>query len=328
LKIALTLGEPAGIGPDIALQIPQWELSSQIIVIGDPDLLAERARLLGSRVRIAIWDGATTGRSAETLNVLPVERARGTTCGQPDVANVPYVLKTLDTAVQGCLDGTFDALVTGPVQKSILNKAGIRFTGHTEYLADATHSPDVVMMLATAGLRVALATTHLPLKAIFGALSPQRIERTILTTCSGLHDFFGIASPRLLVLGLNPHAGEEGELGTEEIEYIAPVIRALQANGVAVRGPLPADTAFLPGVLADTDAVIAMYHDQGLPVLKHMGFGEAVNITLGLPFIRTSVDHGTALEHAGTGRAHAGSLRRAAQTAIEMATARPPRRPA
>jgi 4-hydroxythreonine-4-phosphate dehydrogenase len=318
MKIALTPGEPAGIGPDICLQVPPWQLPADILVIADPELLRERARLLRSPVSIAEYDGGAFVRSPDVLNVVPVARGGPTTCGHPDAANATYVLRTLDVAIRGCLDGAFDALVTGPVQKSIINKAGIPFTGHTEYLAEATGRPDVVMMLATSGLRVALATTHLPLKSVISAISPQRIERTILTTWDGLHRYFGIASPRLLVCGLNPHAGEDGEMGTEEIECITPVIRGLCDKGLRIAGPRPADTAFLPEVLAKTDAVIAMYHDQGLPVLKHAGFGEAINITLGLPFIRTSVDHGTALELAGTGRAHATSLRRALQTAIEM----------
>ena len=320
MRIALTPGEPAGIGPDICLEVAGWKLPAEIVVIADPDLLRERAAILGFPLRIVEYHPEQS--STSDLIVLPVGRARPTRCGVLDPANAPYVLRTLDAAVAGCLSGEFDAMVTGPVQKSVLNQAGIRFTGHTEYLAEAAHTEDVVMMLATPGLRVALATTHLALRRVFAEITPRRIESTVRVTWNGLRDLFGIESPRLLVCGLNPHAGEDGELGREEIEIITPVIQQLAAEGLRVIGPRPADTAFLPDVLAQIDAVVAMYHDQGLPVLKHMGFGEAINVTLGLPFIRTSVDHGTALEHAGTGRARADSLRNALRTAIEMACRR------
>lgn len=324
MRIALTPGEPAGIGPDICLDVAHWKLPADVVVIADPALLQERADSLRSPVSIREYGGPSSGASPfGSLTVLPIERARETIAGRPDVANAGYVLKTLDRAVAGCLEGEFDALVTGPVHKSVINKAGIPFTGHTEYLADVTGTPDVVMMLATTGLRVALATTHLALKDIFAAITRQRVERTLKITSRGLIEYFGIESPRLLVCGLNPHAGEEGELGTEEIETITPIIRKLTEEGLRIEGPRPADTAFLPDVLANIDAVVAMYHDQGLPVLKHMGFGKAVNITLGLPFIRTSVDHGTALELAGTtGRARADSLHHALHTALQMASCR------
>jgi 4-hydroxythreonine-4-phosphate dehydrogenase len=327
VKIALTPGEPAGIGPDICIEAAHWTLPAEVVAVADPELLRRRAERLRIPLTIVEYHpGQTVANRPGTLAVLPVRLAREVECGRLDAANAPYVLDALDAAIAGCLGGEFDALVTGPVQKSVINQAGIRFTGHTEYLADAARTPDVVMMLATAGLRVALATTHLALRDVFRALTPERLENTLTTTWAGLRDCFAIESPRLLVCGLNPHAGEDGGLGDEEIEFITPVIRRLAAQGMRLTGPRPADTSFLPEVLAGTDAVVAMYHDQGLPVLKHMGFGEAVNVTLGLPFIRTSVDHGTALELAGSGQARADSLRHALQTAIAMASCRARRR--
>lgn len=320
--IALTPGEPAGIGPDLVVRIltqpgavPD---SIALVVIADPALLKARAGQLGHRVDLAPWRGPVPGRY-----ILPVTTRAPVVAGQLNTANAAYVLETLDTAIDGCLAGDFDALVTGPVHKGILNDAGIRFTGHTEYLAGRTGATQVVMMLATetpqGPLRVALATTHLALKDVSRAITQEYLERVVQTLHDDLRARFGIAAPRILVCGLNPHAGESGHLGREEIEVIAPVIDRLAAAGMQLSGPVPADTAFLPARLAQTDAVLAMYHDQGLPVLKHAGFGQAVNITLGLPFPRTSVDHGTALDRAGTGDIDTGSLVAAMQLGCRLA---------
>jgi 4-hydroxythreonine-4-phosphate dehydrogenase len=323
-RIAVTPGEPAGIGPDLCLQALARPQAARFVVVADPDVLDRRMRRLGLSLPLVEYrpDAAPGATSPGAITVLPVRAANPAVCGEPDPANAAYVLETLKTAVAGCLDGRFDAMVTGPVHKGVINRAGIRFSGHTEYLAMLTGTPDVVMMLATRGLRVALATTHVALKDVFAGITPQRIESVLRTTHRGLHELFGVDEPRLLVCGLNPHAGEDGELGTEEIESITPVIVRLAREGMKINGPRPADTAFLPDVLAGTDAVVAMYHDQGLPVLKHMGFGNAINVTLGLPLIRTSVDHGTALELAGSGRARGGSLELALETAIAMAAHR------
>ncbi len=322
--IAVTPGEPAGIGPDLCLQVLARRADGGQIVIADPGVLERRMRRLGLDLTLVEYrPGADPRASAPgTITVLPVTAANPAVCGETDPANAAYVLDTLKTAVEGCLEGRFDAMMTGPVHKGVINRAGIRFSGHTEYLAMLTATRDVVMMLATPGLRVALATTHVALRDVFDGITPERIEAVLRTTHRGLRELYGIDDPRLLVCGLNPHAGEDGELGTEEIGSITPVIRRLAREGMAVDGPRPADTAFLPEVLAATDAVVAMYHDQGLPVLKHMGFGNAINITLGLPLIRTSVDHGTALELAGSGRARAGSFELALDTAIAMASRR------
>ncbi len=322
--IAVTPGEPAGIGPDLCLQTLARRPEANYVVIADPGVLERRMRRLGLELTLVDYHGDAEPHTARrgTITVLPLAAANPEVCGEPDTANAAYVLESLRTAVAGCLDGRFDAMVTGPVHKGVINRAGVRFSGHTEYLAMLTATPDVVMMLATRGLRVALATTHVALRDVFDGITPERIEAVLRTTHRGLRDLFGIDAPRLLVCGLNPHAGEDGELGTEEIESITPVIRRLAREGMTIHGPRPADTAFLPELLAETDAVVAMYHDQGLPVLKHMGFGNAINITLGLPLIRTSVDHGTALELAGSGRARAGSLELALDTAAAMAVHR------
>lgn len=319
--IALTPGEPAGIGPDICLQLAQQDLPAPIVVLADPDLLHARARRLGLPLTLKEYQPGREARIAPagTLEILPVRCARNDVCGTPDPANAAYILETLRQAVQGCARGEFAAMVTGPVNKAVINSAGIPFTGHTEFRAEITGTDAVVMMLATPGLRVALVTTHLALKEIFGAITREKVTSTLRITHDGLRRFFGIDNPRLLVCGLNPHAGEDGNLGREEIEIINPAIAALRDAGLQIIGPKPADTSFLPADLTDLDAVVAMYHDQGLPVLKHMGFGKAINVTLGLPIIRTSVDHGTALELAGTGRADAGSLDAAILAAVEMA---------
>jgi len=262
-----------------------------------------------------------TTRAGE-LGVLPVPLKTPVVCGRLEPANARYVLDTLDLAISGCLDGTFAAMVTGPVNKAVINEAGIPFSGHTEYLAAATRTRDVVMLLATPGLRVALATTHVPLSEVSALITPQRLTVVLRILHAGLRKNFGIERPVISVCGLNPHAGEGGHLGREEIDNIIPAMQALRTEGMQLIGPLPADTAFTAERLRKTDAVLAMYHDQGLPVLKHLGFGRAVNITLGLPIVRTSVDHGTALELAGTGKADSGSLQAALQSAIDIARVR------
>jgi 4-hydroxythreonine-4-phosphate dehydrogenase len=324
LRIALTPGEPAGIGPDLCLQLASQERHVELVAICDPALLQARAEILrmpfSCRVLQDNADPVTT-RAGE-LSVLPVTLTTPAICGRPEPANARYVLETLDRAVSGCLDGSFVAMVTGPVNKAIINEAGIPFSGHTEYLAAATRTGDVVMLLATPGLRVALATTHVPLAAVSALITAQRLTVVLRILHAGLQDYFGIERPVISVCGLNPHAGEGGHLGREEIDSIIPAMQALTAEGMHLIGPLPADTAFTPERLRLTDAVLAMYHDQGLPVLKHLGFGRAVNITLGLPIIRTSVDHGTALELAGSGNADTGSLQAAVQTAVEIARRR------
>jgi 4-hydroxythreonine-4-phosphate dehydrogenase len=317
-RIAVTTGEPAGVGPDLCVALTNYNFSAEIVLIGDPRLLAGRAAALQHKLQLpAYGHDAPTG--AGRFSVLPVELAAPATAGSVDTANAGYVLQTLDRAIEGCLCGEFDAVVTAPVHKGVINEAGIAFTGHTEYLAEKTDTPQVVMMLATPGLRVALATTHLPLAAVPAAISRDSLEAVLRCLHAGLQLHFSITDPRILVAGLNPHAGESGHLGREETDIIEPVIARLQKHGMRLTGPLPADTLFTPPYLAQADAVLAMYHDQGLPVLKHMGFGRSVNITLGLPFVRTSVDHGTALDKAGSGRADPGSLIAAITSAIEMA---------
>lgn len=320
--LAITAGEPAGIGPDLILQLAQSGDSNDWVVIADLELLTQRAQQLGIPFRWHKWEPAAPATHQNgSLAVLPVHQHRPTCPGQLDPANATYVLETLQQAVDGCLAGTFSGMVTGPVQKSVINDAGIPFTGHTEFLQQRCGVEQVVMMLACPGLRVALATTHLPLRAVADAITPDLLERVIRITVHDLQQHFGIRQPRLLVCGLNPHAGEGGHLGDEEIRIISPVLHTLRNEGLQLEGPLPADTLFTPHYLNRADAVLAMYHDQGLPVLKHMGFGNAVNITLGLPIIRTSVDHGTALDLAGSGRADTGSLRTAIDIARQMVAA-------
>ncbi len=320
--IALTPGEPAGIGPDLCVALAFAPApGARIVVVGDPEVLRARGHALGRPVCVREWQpGAPdTPLPPGTLEVAAVHAAAPVRPGRLDPANAGHVLETITRAVRGCQDGTFDALVTAPVHKGVINDAGLPFTGHTEMLAELTDTPQVVMMLVGGGLRVALATTHLPLAAVPAAITAPSLTRTLRILHDALRRDFGIACPRLLVSGLNPHAGEGGHLGREEIEVIGPVLEALRAEGFDIRGPLPADTLFNPDRLRDCDAVLAMYHDQGLPVLKYASFGAGVNVTLGLPIIRTSVDHGTALDLAGTGRAHDGSLREAVALAIELA---------
>ncbi len=324
LRIVITPGEPAGVGPDLVIALAQQPQAFELVVAADPDLLQERARQLNLPLRLHELDASKPPRTLAggELIVAPVKLRTPVVAGTLNPTNSAYVLQTLDLAIAGCLAGEFDALVTGPVHKGIINEAGIAFSGHTEYLADSTDTERVVMMLATEGLRVALATTHLPLKDVAAALTPELLEQVIDILYRDLQSDFGIAEPRVLVAGLNPHAGEGGHLGREEIEILEPVLAHQRKLGRNLLGPLPADTLFTPKYLERADAVLAMYHDQGLPVLKYKGFGQAVNITLGLPIVRTSVDHGTALDLAGTGGADIGSLRTALSYAVDMAKVR------
>lgn len=316
--LAITPGEPAGIGPDLVIQLAQRQRTEKWRVIADPALLAERAELLGLPLHVSTAEAVSC--KAGELSVLPVRMSAAAVAGELNVRNASYVLETLKVAVDGCLRGVFAALVTGPVQKSIINDAGVPFTGHTEYLADACNVPDVVMMLAANKLRVALATVHIPLAEVSANITYAGLTTSLNIIYEAMKTQFGVREPRILVCGLNPHAGESGHLGREEIEVITPVCEAFLERGVQIIGPLPADTLFTEHVLRKGDVVLAMYHDQGLPVLKHQGFGRAVNITLGLPMIRTSVDHGTALDLAGTGKANMGSLCAAMDMALELAT--------
>lgn len=319
-RIVLTVGEPAGIGPDITVHLAQQPFTAEIVAIADPNLLLSRADRLELPLEIEPFDAKLppAPHTMGLLKVLPVPLRAEVNCGHLNQANARYVLETLDRACSNCLEGRFDALVTAPVHKGIINAAGIPFTGHTEYLAHASGGHQPVMMLCAQALRVALATTHVPLAEVSRLITRDHLCRVLQILAHDLRRRFGIQKPRIAVCGLNPHAGEGGYLGTEELEHIAPAIAALRSKGLDLRGPLPADTVFVPRHLEDLDAVLAMYHDQGLPVLKYRGFGEAVNVTLGLPLIRTSVDHGTALDRAGTGQAEPGSLLAALQMAIDL----------
>lgn len=322
-RIAITPGEPAGIGPDLCVALAQNPpANTQLVIIGAPELLAERAKLLGKPLKLLDFDADAPATATEPgqLHILPVPLAEPVIAGQLNPANAEYVLTTLRRACDAILDGKLDALVTGPVHKGNVNEAGIAFTGHTEFLAEYCQRKLTVMMLATDGLRVALATTHLPLTIVPGAITKELLLDIIQILHSDLVTKFGISNPRILVCGLNPHAGEGGHMGREEIEIIEPVLDSLRNKGMDLRGPLPADTLFTDKYLNNADAVLSMYHDQGLPVLKFKGFGRASNITLGLPLIRTSVDHGTALDLAGSGKAEPGSFYHAIATAREMAS--------
>ena len=320
--IAVTSGEPAGIGPELCLRLATFPGDVQLVVIGDRNLLAERAKLLGLNVAVrAFCPKNPVDRSM--LDILHIPLATPSKPGQLDAANGPYVLALLDRALAGCQSGEFAAMVTAPVHKGVINDAGVPFTGHTEYLAEKTATPLVVMMLAgnteRGPLRVALVTTHLPLKDVPAAITADVLEKTLRILHADLQHKYGLARPRILVAGLNPHAGEGGYLGREEIEIITPVLDKLRGEGMLLSGPHPADTMFTPPVLAEGDAVLAMYHDQGLTALKYATFGQGINVTLGLPIIRTSVDHGTALALAGSGRADPGSLFEAVAEAARMA---------
>ena len=321
IRLALTPGEPAGVGPDLCVMLAQRPLPEvELVAFADPQLLQQRADRLGLQIELLTPDsGAPPGPvQPGQLKVFPVSLREQVVCGKPDPRNAHYVLETLSEATQRSLDGEFAGLVTGPVHKGVINDAGLPFTGHTEFLAEICDAHPV-MLLATPGLRVALVTTHLPLSQVSEAITAERITRVAEVLHQNLQRCFGLKQPRILVCGLNPHAGEQGHLGREEIEIIEPVLAELNAAGMQLIGPLPADTLFTPVMLQQADAVLAMFHDQGLPVLKHLGFGQAVNVTLGLPIVRTSVDHGTALPLAGTGQANLGSLQYAVKVATEMA---------
>jgi 4-hydroxythreonine-4-phosphate dehydrogenase len=303
--IAVTSGEPAGIGPELCLRLADRQWAARLVILGDRTLISERAQSLGLGI--------------EQLDICHIPLKKSALAGRCDPANAPYVLDLLDAALAGCLSGEFAAMVTAPVHKGVINDAGIPFTGHTEYLAERTRTPRVVMMLAGVGLRVALATTHLALKDVPAAITRVELETTLRIIHTDMQRKFGIPRPRILVAGLNPHAGEDGHMGREEIEVIGPVLEKLRTEGMNLVGPLPADTLFTKNVLAGSDAQLAMYHDQGLAVLKYAAFDEGINVTLGLPIIRTSVDHGTAIDLAGTGKASPASLFAAVDAAIDMA---------
>ncbi len=318
-RIALTSGEPAGIGPELCLAIARNPLPFELVCIADRELLAERSRQLGWGIPLRDYEARLTRRhEPNSLTVLHQPLAVRSRAGTLDKRNARYVLDLLDRAIDGAVSGEFTAIVTAPVHKGVINDGGVAFTGHTEYLAQRTGTPLPVMLLAAPGMRVALATTHLPLKDVSAAISVESLLAVATILDADLRKWWGIAAPRIAVCGLNPHAGEGGHLGDEEIRVIAPAITLMRERGIQAAGPLPADTVFVPQILAGYDAVLAMYHDQGLPVIKHAGFDRAVNITLGLPIVRTSVDHGTALDLAGTGRADPGSLDAAIKLAGEI----------
>ena len=319
-RIAITPGEPAGIGPDLVLELTKQDWPVELVLCADPELILARAKLLGKNVELINYDPAKPAQPqrAGTLTIAPMAMAAEAIPGQLNEANGRYVLDTLQFACEKNMSADFSAVVTGPVNKGIINKAGVSFSGHTEFFAQQSETADVVMLLATTGLRVALVTTHIPLAYVAKAITEERLINIISIINAEMQTKFGIKKPKIYVCGLNPHAGEDGHLGREEIEIISPTLMKLRDEGMDLTGPLPADTLFQPKYLDDADVVLAMYHDQGLPVLKSVGFGSSVNITLGLPFIRTSVDHGTAIELAGTGTADAGSMFTAVNQAIEM----------
>lgn len=321
-RLAVTAGEPAGVGPELVARLAASDLPADLIAITDRDLLRRAAAICGIDLTISDDDGThLTTRTAGHVRVRHVPLAIREVPGQPSPANARHVLDMLSVAADGCLSGEFDALVTGPVQKSSINQAGVPFSGHTEFFAERAAS-EVVMMLASPDLRVTLATTHLPLSAVPSAITPELLERTLRIVSGSLTSLYGLVRPRIAVLGLNPHAGEDGHMGREEIDTIIPLLERLRGEGMDLLGPLPADTAFVPALRERYDAVLAMYHDQALPVLKSEAFDSTVNVTLGLPFIRTSVDHGTALDLAGTGRANPASLFAATRLAIDFANHR------
>ncbi len=319
-RLVISAGEPAGIGPDLCIELARRNWDVCLAVVADPTLLEERARQIGVSVDVTRLapDADIPEHKPGLLPVIPLPVAATVTRGRLNPDNARYVLDCLQLAARGCLDGRFDALVTGPVHKGVINEAGIPFSGHTEFLAGMCGNVHPVMLLVAGQLRVALVTTHLPLTEVSRNITPERLRRVIHILHSGLQDMFGIEKPVIAVCGLNPHAGEGGHLGHEEIDIIGPLLDEMRQEGLAVIGPLPADTAFTPQGSGDADGILCMYHDQGLPVLKYAGFGKAVNVTLGLPIIRTSVDHGTALELAGSGRADAGSIVAATWLAIDL----------
>ena len=321
IRIAITPGEPAGIGPDLIIALAQEAWQAQLVVFADPDMLASRAELIGLPLTLTPYDAADNRLQAPgELYIQPISVAKPAVPGELDSDNGHYVVETLRQACEANMQGDFAAVVTGPVHKGIINKAGVSFSGHTEYFAHQSNTLDVVMLLSTEGLNVALATTHIPLEYVSKAITRDRLHKVIHIINTDLKLKFGIKHPKIYVCGLNPHAGEDGHIGKEEIMVITPALNELRDEGLSIIGPLPADTYFQQKYLDDADVVLAMYHDQGLPVLKYKGFGEAVNITLGLPFIRTSVDHGTAVELAGTGKADTGSFRKALEKAITLAS--------
>lgn len=324
--IAVTSGEPAGIGPELCIRLLQKNWPVRLVVLGDRELLQERARQIGVRLSVQDYEPSQTDITAGTLEVLHIPLQNPSHAGRLDKKNSPYVLSLLDRAIMGCMQNEFSAMVTAPVHKGIIADSGAEFSGHTEYLAQKAGNVRVVMMLAgkhelsgkSTWLRVALATTHLPLQQVSSSLTKEKLTEVLTIVEHALSNTFGIREPHIVVAGLNPHAGEGGHLGREEIETIIPVLQDLRSKGMHITGPLPADTLFTPRHLIDADAVLAMYHDQGLPVLKYATFGMGINITLGLPFIRTSVDHGTALDLAGSGQADPNSLYHAVQAAIDI----------
>jgi len=319
-RIAVTPGEPAGIGPDLIIKLAQQAWSAQLVVFADGGMLEERAKALGLPLTLIPYDANNSQvQPAGSLYIKQIDKATSVVPGKLDSENGLYVVETLRQACQANIDGDFDAVVTGPVHKGIINEAGVSFSGHTEFFAYQSNTIDVVMLLATEGLNVALATTHIPLEYVSRAITKERLHKVIHIINTDLTLKFGITHPHIFVCGLNPHAGEDGHIGTEEIQTIIPALNELREEGIKITGPLPADTIFQPKYLEQADVVLAMYHDQGLPVLKYKGFGASVNITLGLPFIRTSVDHGTALDLAGTGKADPGSFKKALEKAIELA---------
>lgn len=318
-RIGITSGEPAGIGPDLCIMLAQQSIDAEITIIGDISLLADRAKQLNVDVKLQTYP-ATYHNKNNSLTVMHLPTHAKVIAGKLDINNSQYVLNTLDAAIQACQEDLFDAIVTAPVHKGVINEAGFVFTGHTEFLAEKTNTQQVVMMLVGGGLRVALATTHLPLSKVPAAINKIALENTIRILHADLQSKFNVNNPRILVAGLNPHAGENGYLGDEEITTINPVLDLLRSEGMQLIGALPADTLFTEQHLKNADAVLVMYHDQGLPVLKYASFGEGVNITLGLPIIRTSVDHGTALDLAGTGKIKLGSMLQAVALASELAT--------
>ncbi len=319
-RVVITPGEPAGIGPDLVVQLAQRDWPVELVICADATLLTDRAAMLGLPLSLRPYSASEPAQPqrAGTLTLLPVALRAPVIAGQLSVENGQYVVETLAHACDGCLSDEFAALITGPVHKGVINDAGIPFTGHTEFFEARAQAEKVVMMLATEAMRVAVATTHLPLRDVADAITPDLLREVITILHGDLQSKFGIKHPHVLVCGLNPHAGEGGHMGTEEIDILIPVLEEMRAKGMNLSGPLPADTLFQPKYLDHADAVLAMYHDQGLPVLKYQGFGRGVNITLGLPFIRTSVDHGTALELAGQGKADVGSFITALNLAIKM----------
>lgn len=327
MRLVITPGEPAGIGPDLVIELAQKTHDYELVCIADSQMLMLRAKKLGMPLKINRYDVTKSGiNEPGSLTVLEQPLNNPTVCGTADKTNAQSQLDALQRAVTGCLSNEFSALITGPMHKGIINEAGIAFTGHTEYLAELTNTKKVVMMLAApeskTQLRVALATTHLPLSQVSQAITKNNLIDTITILNTDMKNYFSAKEPRILVCGLNPHAGEDGHLGMEEIEIISPVIEELKNQGFNLQGPIPADTVFTQPYIEKSDVILAMYHDQGLSTLKHVGFGSAVNVTLGLPIIRTSVDHGTAFDLAGTGKANSGSLNAAINMAIQMSEQR------